>query len=33
MLKLMARGDIEAIRKAEWLPREQLPAGKKDLFR
>jgi hypothetical protein len=32
MLKLMARGDIEAIRKAEWVPREQLPAARKNLF-
>jgi hypothetical protein len=33
MLKLMASGDIDAIQRAEWLPREHLPAGKKDLFR
>jgi hypothetical protein len=33
LLKLMARGEIETIRKAEWLPQVQLPTEKKDLFR
>ena len=33
LLKLMAMGEIEKIQKSNWLPKEKLPAAKKDLFR
>jgi hypothetical protein len=33
LLKLMANGDIETIRKAKWVSKDQLPGGKKALFR
>lgn len=33
LLKLMAGGGVEAVRKAGWVPRVELPAAKGDLFR
>jgi hypothetical protein len=33
LLTLMAQGEIDAVRKAGWVPRDQVPAWKRDLFR
>jgi hypothetical protein len=33
MLTLMARGQVDAVRAAGWVPRDQLPPWERDLFR
>jgi len=33
LLTLMARGEVEAVRKVGWVPREQMPPWERDLFR
>lgn len=33
LLTLMARGDVETVRAAGWVPRDRLPPWKQDLFR
>jgi hypothetical protein len=33
LLTLMARGEVEAVRAAGWVPRDQVPPWERDLFR
>lgn len=33
LLTLMARGEVEAVQAAGWLPRDQVPPWERDLFR
>jgi hypothetical protein len=33
LLTLMARGQVEAVRSAGWVPRDQVPPWQRDLFR
>lgn len=33
LLTLMARGEVEAVRAAGWLPRDRVPPWERDLFR
>ncbi len=33
ILTLLAKGQVDAVRKADWVPRDQVPKWERDLFR